>query len=60
MVGTTAKMNVKILNQTPDIVHLNRGGEMTVTSSGGFDNTVVLPAMRAKKGAFKIDTQLEM
>ena len=60
VIGTTAKMNVKILNQTPDIIRLNRGAEITVTSSGGFDNNIQLPAVRAKKGAFNIDTQIEM
>ena len=60
VVGTTAKMNVKILNQTPDVIRLNRGAEITVTSSGGYENTILLPAVRGKKGPFKIDTQLEM
>jgi hypothetical protein len=60
VIGTTAKMNVKILNQTPDIIRLNRGAEMTVTSSGGYDNKIQLPAIRAKKGTFSIDTQIEM
>jgi hypothetical protein len=60
VIGTTAKMNVKILNQTPDIIRLNRGAEITVTSSGGIENTIQLPAVRAKKGAFSIDTQIEM
>ncbi len=60
VIGTTAKMNVKILNQTPDILRLNRGAEMTITSSGGFDNSIQLFAVRAKKGSFNINTQIEM
>jgi hypothetical protein len=60
VIGTTAKMNVKILNQTPDVLRLNRGAEMTITSSGGFDNTVQVFGVRAKKGTFNVDTQIEM
>jgi len=60
VIGTTAKMNVKIINQTPDVIRLNRGAEMTITSSGGFDNSIQLPAVRGKKGVFQIDTQIEI
>ncbi|MBU6450456.1 MAG: IPT/TIG domain-containing protein [Cyanobacteria bacterium REEB67] len=60
VLGTAAKLNIKVLNQTPDVVRLNRGAEMTVTSSGGVDNNVILPAVRGKKGPYKIDTQIEM
>lgn len=60
VIGTTAKLNVKIINQTPDVVRLNRGAEMTITSSGGFDNCIQLPAVRGKKGTFQIDTRIEI
>jgi hypothetical protein len=60
VLGTAAKLNVKVLNQTPDVVRMNRGAEMTVTTGGGLDNNVILPAVRGKKGPYKIDTQIEM
>jgi len=58
--GTIDPIHVRIVNQSPDVIKINKGNNLLVTTSGGNNNAYVLQAKRLKKGDYKIDTKIEL
>lgn len=58
--GTQNKVRVRLTNQTRDIIKLVRGDEVVVVTSGGANNSAIVPAQRIRGGNFKIDTEILM
>lgn len=57
VLGTQSKVPVKVFNLSPDLVRLSQS---RLVSSGGSDNSVVVPIQRLKKGAAKFEAELEL
>lgn len=57
VLGTQSKVPVKVFNLSPDLVRLSQS---RLVSSGGSDNSVVVPIQRIKKGAAKFEAELEL
>jgi hypothetical protein len=57
VLGTQSKVPVKVFNLSPDLVRLTQS---RLVSSGGSDNSVVVPIQRIKKGAAKFEAELEL
>ena len=60
VVGTTTKVNVKLVNLSPDLIKLNKGDDVKLLSSGGADNTASVSVQRLKKGPMKVEAWLEL
>lgn len=60
VVGTTTKVNVKLVNLSPDLIRLNKGDDAKLLSSGGADNTASVSVQRLKKGPMKVEAWLEL
>jgi len=60
VVGTTTKVNVKLVNLSPDLIRLNKGDDVKLLSSGGADNTASVSVQRLKKGPMKVEAWLEL
>jgi hypothetical protein len=60
VIGTTTKVNVKLVNLTPDLIRLSKGDEVKLLSSGGADNSASVTAQRLKKGAVKVEAWLDI
>ena len=60
VVGTTTKVNVKLVNLSPDLIKLNKGDDAKLLSSGGADNTASVSVQRLKKGPMKVEAWLEL
>ncbi|MCW5821652.1 MAG: IPT/TIG domain-containing protein [Cyanobacteria bacterium TGS_CYA1] len=58
--GTIDPIHIRVVNQSPDVIKINKGNNLLVTTSGGNNNAYVLQAKRLKKGDFKIDTKIEL
>jgi len=58
--GTIDPIHIRVVNQTPDVIKINKGNNLLVTTSGGNNNSYVLQAKRLKKGDYKIDTKIEL
>lgn len=58
VLGTTSKVNVKIINLSPDIVRLSHDQDSDITSSGGVDNKAVVSLQRIKKGTYKLQAEI--
>ncbi|MDX1988144.1 MAG: IPT/TIG domain-containing protein [Candidatus Obscuribacter sp.] len=58
--GTIDPIHIRVVNQSPDVIKINKGNNLLVTTSGGSNNAYVLQAKRLKKGDFKIDTKIEL
>ncbi len=57
VLGTASKVPVKVVNLSPDIARLNQA---RLVSSGGAENNVVVPLQRLKKGAVKLQAEIEL
>ncbi|MDP3508426.1 MAG: IPT/TIG domain-containing protein [Candidatus Melainabacteria bacterium] len=60
VVGTTTKVNVKLVNLSPDLIKLNKGDDVKLLSSGGAVNTASVSVQRLKKGPMKVEAWLEL
>lgn len=60
VLGTVSKVPVKLVNRTPDLIRLASGNETKQVSTGGADNNISLTVQRLKKGAVKMETQIEL
>lgn len=58
--GTIDPIHIRVVNQSPDVIKINKGNNLLVTTSGGNNNSYVLQAKRLKKGDYKIDTKIEL
>lgn len=58
VLGTTSKVNVKIINLSPDIVRLSHDQDSDITSTGGADNKAVVSLQRIKKGTYKLQAEI--
>ncbi len=59
VIGTSNRVNVRLTNNTPDVLRIPRGNEMTVTTPGGSNNSVVVGVQRLKKGAYNVEAVIE-
>lgn len=59
VLGTSNKVNVRLTNNTPDVLKIQRGNEMLVTTPGGANNSVVVGVQRLKKGAYNVEAVIE-
>lgn len=59
VLGTSSKVNVRLTNNTPDVLRIQRGNEMLVTTPGGVNNSVVVGVQRLKKGAYNVEAVIE-
>lgn len=59
VLGTSNKVNVRLTNNTPDVLRIQRGNEMLVTTPGGANNSVVVGVQRLKKGAYNVEAVIE-
>lgn len=59
VLGTSNKVNVRLTNNTPDVLRIQRGNEMLVTTPGGINNSVVVGVQRLKKGAYNVEAVIE-
>lgn len=57
--GTTYPVHVRITNRTPDLIQLEQGDNVLVTTSGGKVNTVSVAVRQVKKD-FKVDAEIEI
>lgn len=58
--GTSDPVHIRVVNNSPDVIKINKGNNLLVTTSGGSINSYVLQAKRLKKGDYKIDTKIEL
>ncbi|MBK7840493.1 MAG: IPT/TIG domain-containing protein [Candidatus Obscuribacter sp.] len=58
VLGTASKVNVKIINLSPDIVRLSHDQDADITSTGGADNKAVVSLQRIKKGTYKLQAEI--
>ncbi|QQR59327.1 MAG: IPT/TIG domain-containing protein [Candidatus Melainabacteria bacterium] len=58
--GTSDPVHIRVVNNSPDVIKINKGNNLLVTTSGGSVNSYVLQAKRLKKGDYKIDTKIEL
>ncbi|MCC7532177.1 MAG: IPT/TIG domain-containing protein [Candidatus Melainabacteria bacterium] len=59
VLGTNNRVNVRLTNNTPDVLRISRGNEMLVTTPGGSNNSVVVGVQRLKKGAYNVEAVIE-
>lgn len=59
VLGTSNRVNVRLTNNTPDVLRISRGNEMVVTTAGGSNNSAVVGVQRLKKGAYKVEAVIE-
>lgn len=59
VLGTSNRVNVRVTNNTPDVLRIPRGNEMLVTTPGGANNSVVVGVQRLKKGAYNVEAVIE-
>lgn len=57
VLGTASKVPVKVVNLSPDVARLNQA---RLVSCGGAENNVVVPLQRLKKGAVKLQAEIEL
>ncbi len=60
VVGTTSKVNVKLVNLSPELIKLSKGDDTKLLSSGGPDNTVNVAVQRIKKGNTRVEAWIEL
>lgn len=58
--GTSKPVHVRLTNKTPDIIKINKGDELIVTTSGGEENTSRIEIKRLQKGDYRVDARIEM
>lgn len=59
VIGTSNRVNVKITNNSPDVLRIARGNETTVTTTGGANNSAIVGVQRLKKGAYNVEAVIE-
>lgn len=59
VLGTSAKVNLKLTNNTPDVLRISKGNDFTVTTPGGVNNSVTFGVQRLKKGAYNVEAAVE-
>ncbi len=59
VLGTNNRVNVRLTNNTPDVLRISRGNETSVTTSGGVNNSAVVGVQRLKKGAYNVEASIE-
>lgn len=59
VLGTSNRVNVRLTNNTPDVLRISRGNEMLVTTPGGSNNSIVVGVQRLKKGAYNVEAVIE-
>jgi len=60
VVGTTSKVNVKLVNLSPELIKLTKGDDTKLVSSGGPDNTASVAVQRIKKGNTRVEAWIEL
>lgn len=58
--GTKKRVPVRLVNKSPEIVKIDKGNDLLITTSGGADNSSKVEIKRLKKGEFKIDAKIEI
>jgi hypothetical protein len=59
VLGTNSRVNVRLNNNTPDVLRISRGNETVVTTSGGVNNSAVVGVQRLKKGTYNVEAIIE-
>ncbi|MBA3993786.1 MAG: hypothetical protein C0469_09690 [Cyanobacteria bacterium DS2.3.42] len=59
VLGTNNRVNVRLTNNTPDVLRIPRGNDMLVTTPGGSNNSVVVGVQRLKKGTYNVEAVIE-
>ena len=56
--GTQNRVRVKLINQSRDIIKMQKGDEIVVVTPGGPKNEVVVPVQRLRSGNYNIETEI--
>lgn len=59
VLGTNSKVNIKLTNNTPDVLRISKGNDFVVTTPGGANNFVTFGVQRLKKGAYNVEAAVE-
>lgn len=59
VLGTNSRVNVRLTNNTPEVLRISRGNETVVTTSGGVNNSAVVGVQRLKKGTYSVEAIIE-
>ncbi|MCC6977206.1 MAG: hypothetical protein IT343_02705 [Candidatus Melainabacteria bacterium] len=59
VLGTNSRVNVRLTNNTPDVLRISRGNDTSVTTSGGINNSAVVNVQRLKKGTYNVEAIIE-
>lgn len=57
--GTNNRVQVHLINQTPDVIKITKGNDIRFTMPGGTNNMVVLGVQRLRKGNYHVDSRIE-
>lgn len=57
--GSKDAMRVRVKNLSPDVIKLGKSNEFVVTTPGGPNNSVTLPAQRLRKAPYHVQLVLE-
>ncbi|RTL34692.1 MAG: hypothetical protein EKK48_30720, partial [Candidatus Melainabacteria bacterium] len=59
VLGTTNQVQVRLTNQTPDVIKISKGNDLHLTTSGGDDNSANVEVQRLRKGSYRVDAVIE-
>jgi hypothetical protein len=59
VLGTTNKVQVHLTNQSPEVIKISKGNDLRLTTSGGQNNSTIVPVQRLRKGSYRVGAVIE-
>jgi hypothetical protein len=52
-------VQVHLTNQSPEVIKISKGNDLRLTTSGGQNNSTIVPVQRLRKGSYRVGAVIE-